>query len=174
MKKAFLIGLVGAALVAGGCDTSTGDAAGGGGAGSTSAANSTTGASMTTGSTTGSGMSTGSSMSTTSSGMTAAPTVSFTVNPTTIKAGANTEATVTVTNFMLVPPQATNVDGEGHYHIYLDQQTSYLVAGQTPTITVKIPANTAPGPHKLKISLSDNKHKALSPAVEQLIDITVE
>ncbi|MFO0616303.1 MAG: hypothetical protein U0414_27170 [Polyangiaceae bacterium] len=170
MKKAFLIGFWGVAVAATGCDTSTGDATGGaGGSGTTSA---TTGSSMSTGTTT--GTSTGASMSSTSSGMTAAPTVSFEVNPTTIKAGANTEATVTVTNFTLVPPQATNVDGEGHYHIYLDQQTSYLVAGQTPTITVKIPAGTAPGPHTLRINLSDNKHKALNPPVEDVIDITVE
>jgi len=81
-----------------------------------------------------------------------------------------------VTNFTLVDPAThpTNVAGEGHYHIYLDAQTNYLVAGQTPTVSVKIPATTTPGAHKLKISLSDNQHVPLTPAVQQIIDITVQ
>lgn len=168
MKKAFLMSLVGVALMAVACDDTTGSGGAGGAGSTTSSVASTTGASMTT-----TGTTTGSSMSSTSSGMSGPPTVSFEVNPSSMKAGDTVEATITVTNFTLVPPQATNVDGEGHYHIYLDQKTQYEVAGQTPTIMVKIPAGTTPGMHTLKINLSDNKHKPLTPAVEDVIDITV-
>lgn len=167
MKKAFLGSLMGLALAAVACDTATGDASGGaGGTGSTTSATGST--SATTGATT------GASMTSSSSGMAAAPTISFEVNPSSMKAGDTIEATVTVENFTLVAPKAQNVDGEGHYHIYLDQQTSYLVAGQTPTIQVKIPAGTAAGPHTLRINLSNNKHAPLNPPVEDVIDITVQ
>lgn len=168
MKKPFLVSLVGVALMAVACDTETDGTGGAGGSGTTSDTTST-GASMSTTTTS------GASMTSSSSGMAAAPTVSFTVDPVTVTAGATVTATVTVTDFILVEPKGqANKAGEGHYHIYLDQQQSYLIAGQTPTASVKIPAGTAAGPHTLRINLTDNKHVPLKPPVENTFDITVQ
>jgi len=102
--------------------------------------------------------------------------VSMTIDPATIPAGGTTTATVEVQNFKLVPPTSQLKDGEGHYHIYLDNASggSYLVANQVPSVMVKIPAATTPGPHTLRVSLSDNHHVPLVPAVEDIVDITVQ
>lgn len=99
------------------------------------------------------------------------------VDPETMGAGDTVEVTVTVESFVLEEPAGQpNEDGHGHFHIYLDGATggNYLVAGQTETVNVTIPANTAPGAHTLKISLGENSHAPLSPAVEFVVDITVE
>jgi hypothetical protein len=91
-------------------------------------------------------------------------------------AGSKVTVTVTVTNFKLVAPKTPNVAGEGHYHVYLDgaQGGNYLAAGQTPTKLITIPANTMPGPHTLRVNISNNDHSPLSPPVEDILPITVE
>jgi hypothetical protein len=104
--------------------------------------------------------------------------VEATANPTTITAGETTSVTIDVTNFTLVDPSTnTNpVAGEGHYHIFLDADTGgdYLVNDFTTPVTVTIPADTAPGAHTLRVALFDNVHAALAPAVEDIVNITVE
>jgi hypothetical protein len=155
--------------------------------GGTTAATSTSGAGATGGGGSGSGA-TGSGGMTASSastgvgggtggtgGSAAAPTITMTVDPDTISAGGTTTATVMVTNFILQPPGGANEPGHGHYHIYLDKASggNYLVADQVPMVTVKIPAATAIGPHTLRVSVSDNNHAPLVPAVEDVVDITV-
>jgi len=148
-----------------GCGNSTGTSSGAGGttsSGQTTTASTVAASGQTAAATTTSGQGT--------------PTISMTVNPTTMAAGSTVQASVTVTNFNLVDPNThmTDVAGQGHYHIYLDAQTNYLVAGQTPQIAVKIPAGTSAGAHTLRVSLSDNKHVALAPPVDETIDITVQ
>jgi len=105
-----------------------------------------------------------------------AASVDLTLDPTTIPAGGTAAATVVVKNFTLVPPKNQLVDGEGHYHIYLDKASggNYLVANQVPMVTIKIPAATTPGPHTVRVSLSDNHHVELEPPVEDIVDITVQ
>ena len=105
-----------------------------------------------------------------------APTVKMTLDTTTMAAGATVTATITVTNFVLVPPTATNVAGQGHYHLYLDGASggNYLAADQVPTKQVKIPLQTASGAHTLKVSLGENDHTPLQPAIEDIVNITVK
>jgi hypothetical protein len=103
--------------------------------------------------------------------------VSMVVNPETMAAGDTVEVAVTVENFVLEEPSGQpNEDGHGHFHIYLDDASggNYLLAGQTENVNLTIPANTAPGAHTLKISLGENSHAPVSPAVEFVVDITVE
>src|SRR5262245_37405327 len=88
--------------------TSTSAEAGTGGAGASSSSSASSGGSG--GQPTGGGGSAGNN--------TGSPTVMMTVDPTSMHAGDTIDATVTVTNFKLVPPKQTNIDGEGHYHIY--------------------------------------------------------
>ncbi|MBL8744006.1 MAG: hypothetical protein JNK04_23025 [Myxococcales bacterium] len=99
------------------------------------------------------------------------------VTPDTMAAGDTVDVMVTVTGFVLEAPQGQpNEDGHGHFHIYLDGATggSYLVAGQTEQVSLTIPANAAAGAHTLRISLGENSHAPVSPAVEDIVDITVE
>ncbi len=103
--------------------------------------------------------------------------VSMVVTPSTMAAGATVDVVVTVEGFVLEAPQGQpNEAGHGHFHIYLDGASggNYLLAGETENVSLTIPANTTPGPHSLKISLGENDHAPVSPAIEQVVDITVE
>jgi hypothetical protein len=103
--------------------------------------------------------------------------VSMVVTPDTMAAGDTVDVVVTVQGFVLEEPQGQpNEDGHGHFHIYLDGATggNYLLAGQTTNVSVTIPANAAPGAHTLRISLGENSHAPVSPAIESIVDITVE
>ncbi len=155
------------------CGDSTGSGASGGGGASAGGAPATggeasTGGTPSTGGTGEGGQGTG--------GATGEASVSMTVDPTTVAAGDDITATVTVENFVLEAPGGANQEGHGHYHIYLDDASGgqYLIADQEPTTTFTIPANTAAGAHTLRVSVSDNSHVPLSPAVEDVVDITVE
>jgi len=152
-------------------DSSTDDGGGAGGAASTSSTKASSGS--TTTATTG----TQSTSASTGTTMVEQPTVQLEVTPTTMAAGDTIQGTVTVTNFVLEAPAGQpNQSGHGHYHIYLDGGTggNYLVAGQTPTTPIKIPANTTPGAHTLRISLGQNNHAEVTPTVEDIVDITVQ
>ena len=109
-------------------------------------------------------------------GSTGEPSVELSVTPDTMAAGDTVAATITVQNFVLEEPVGQpNEDGHGHFHIYLDDATGidYLLAGQDPEVNVEIPSDTAPGAHTLRVSLGKNNHAPLSPAVEDIVDITV-
>ncbi len=159
-------------LAACGDSSGSGGAAGGGGASQGGApatgGESSTGGTPSTGGAGEGGQGTG--------GATGEASVTMTVDPTTVAAGDDITATVTVTNFVLEAPGGANQEGHGHYHIYLDGASGgqYLIADQEPTTTFTIPANTAPGAHTLRVSVSDNSHVPLSPPVEDIVDITVE
>jgi hypothetical protein len=104
-------------------------------------------------------------------------TVALTLDPTTVAAGDTVEATVTVTNFVFEAPSGQpNEEGHGHYHLYLDDAVGgdYLASAQSPTVTFTMPADTAPGPHTVRISLGDHDHGPVNPPVEDIVDITVE
>jgi hypothetical protein len=105
------------------------------------------------------------------------PTVALEITPTSAAPGAMVQGTVTVTNFILEAPVGQpDQDGHGHYHVYLDDAVGgdYLVNGQTPGVSIPIPAGATPGMHTLRISLSDNHHVPFTPEVEHVIDLTVE
>lgn len=169
MKQRFCVvlglSLVGSLLAACGDDSAAGGAGGTGSTTSTHAATS----SVTSSTTDATASSTGSSME--------QPTIILSVDPTTFAAGSDITGTVTVTNFVLEAPHGQpNQSGHGHFHIYLDDAVggNYLVAGQTPTISIPIPASATPGPHTLRASLGQNSHAEITPAIEDVIDITIQ
>jgi len=102
-----------------------------------------------------------------------APTIAVTgapANGTTVKndnmAADGITLTVTVTGGVtLVDPNthSTDVAGQGHFHVYLDSETSYLTYQFTTPVQVAIPmrvtASAAPGtPHTLHVALETNTH----------------
>jgi hypothetical protein len=107
---------------------------------------------------------------------TGGPAVSATADPSTLGAGETTTLTITTTDFTLVAPGGANVDGQGHYHVYLDDASGadYLAADFTPTVDVDIPGGTDPGPHTLEVTLSNNDHSPLSPPVMDIVDIMIQ
>jgi len=103
-----------------------------------------------------------------------AASVTASADPTTIVDGT-TDLTVAVENFTLVDPgtHTTNVPGEGHYHVYLDDATGgdYLTNDyQSP---VHLTVNTTAGPHTLRVELHNNDHSVLTPIVEDIVNVTV-
>ena len=109
-----------------------------------------------------------------------AVTVAAVANPTTLAAGDSTELTLTFTgDFTLTDPGptgGTTVDGQGHYHIYLDNATGgdYLVNDFVNPVTVLIPTGTAAGTHTLHVVLEGNDHMPLTPNVQTDVEITVQ
>jgi hypothetical protein len=75
--------------------------------------------------------------------------------------------TVSATGITLVDPatRASNVAGEGHYHVYLDSDTggAYVAIGFTPATDVAIPASKPSGTHTIHVELQDNTHHAVNP-----------
>lgn len=147
----------------------------GGEAGDTTASSATTSASSTksAASVTTANASTNASASTGN----AAIDVELDVAPAMVAAGEMITATVTVQNFVLEAPEGQgNEPGHGHFHIYLDDATgtNYLLAGETGTVEVRIPAGTPAGPHTLRVNLGQNNHAPLVPAVEDIVDIVVQ
>jgi hypothetical protein len=106
-----------------------------------------------------------------------AASVSATATPTTVAAGGDVVVSVTATNFTLVDPatNTTDVAGEGHYHVYLDDVlTTYLVVGFDGQDTVTIPAATTVGAHVLKVQLQSNTHAPIAEAAVFDVPITVQ
>jgi hypothetical protein len=84
--------------------------------------------------------------------------------------GAPTQLTLAISNFTLTNFIGTtgNQAGRGHVHVYLDanDNNDYLVADYIERPRVVIPNGTSVGPHMLRVSLRNNDHTPLSPAVE--------
>jgi plastocyanin len=105
------------------------------------------------------------------------PEVTVKPDKTTVKAGDKMKLTITVKNFTLnknaigKAPKA----GEGHYHVYLDNNTgtNYLAAGADGTVEITIPKGTSAGQHSIKVSLRENDHSELSPKAEATFNFTV-
>ncbi|MBK06567.1 MAG: hypothetical protein CL920_29465 [Deltaproteobacteria bacterium] len=106
-----------------------------------------------------------------------APSVTATPDKTTIAAGDKITLTVTAQNFSIDASQIgkANSPGVGHYHVYLDNETgnNYLYAGADAKAVITIPGTTAAGAHTLRVSLRNNDHSAVSPAVEATVNFTV-
>ncbi len=63
-----------------------------------------------------------------------------------------------------------NVPGRGHYHVTVDGATiDFMVTGLTYAVK-----DLAEGDHTLAVSLHNNDHSALSPAVTDQVTVTVE
>lgn len=98
--------------------------------------------------------------------------VAMTCSPSSGAAGATITASITAENFEFVAPTdppSANVEGEGHYHIYLDNNTgtNYLAASIAATTPVVIGAPTAGwtvGAHTLKVVLNNNDHSEVANA----------
>lgn len=66
--------------------------------------------------------------------------------------------------------EGANVEGEGHYHIWVDGE--YFAPGVAFTTSV---ADLAAGEHELMVSLQNNDHSDLDPAVSsEPITVTVK
>ena len=105
------------------------------------------------------------------------PTLAVSADRTTLLPGESVDLTVTVTGFELVDPAAAppNRDGQGHYHVYLDDATAmdYLAADSTPTRSVTIPDATPPGAHSLRVVLVNNDHSLLEGGPEASVDLMI-
>jgi hypothetical protein len=103
--------------------------------------------------------------------------VDSTVNVNQIKPGDSVSVQMSATGVVLVDPntqpQAADVNSAAYFKIFLDDDdsdTPLVVTAQT-SVSVKIPAATPPGPHKLICHLF--KHDGTPTNTEQDIDINV-
>lgn len=101
----------------------------------------------------------------------------------TVTAGGVVELTITPPDgFTFVNPvngdgsARPNAEGEGHYHVYLDNDTGgmYLSNDFVSPVDVTIPSDTTVGAHTLRVQLFENDHSAIDPVVETVVDITVQ
>ncbi len=79
---------------------------------------------------------------------------------------------VEIDDFTLAPDkvEGANAEGEGHYHVWVDGE--YFVAGVAEVTSV---AGLAVGEHELMVSLQNNDHTDLAPAVKsEAVTVTVE
>jgi hypothetical protein len=98
-----------------------------------------------------------------------APAANPAVSITSPSNGATVSDTFTVT----VASTNFNVPSQGHYHVYLDGQTSTekMAYGQTSTVTF---SGVSPGPHTVTVVLANPDHTDLQPLVSQAIRVNVE
>ncbi len=106
------------------------------------------------------------------------PIVNMSVPSTDIVAGEDVEVSISVKNFNLtaISNNPTNKSGEGHYHIVLDDadpEKDYITADFKDKVTIKLPAATKPGAHKLRVILMNNDHTVYKPEAKTAIDINV-
>ncbi len=74
-----------------------------------------------------------------------------------------------VENFTLTSDfGGTNVNGEGHWHVYINDVLQNPYSGPWANFT-RLPA----GDHEIKADLRNNDHSAISPPSEDMINITV-
>lgn len=79
---------------------------------------------------------------------------------------------VAIDDFTLAPDkvEGANAEGEGHYHVWVDGE--YFVAGVAEVTSV---AGLEVGEHELMVSLQNNDHTDLVPAVKsEAVTVTVE
>lgn len=79
---------------------------------------------------------------------------------------------VDIDDFTLAPDkvEGANAEGEGHYHVWVDGE--YFVAGVAEVTSV---TGLTVGEHELMVSLQNNDHTDLVPAVKsEAVTVTVE
>lgn len=92
-------------------------------------------------------------------------------------AGTLFEVNVEVSNFTLDPDNygGDKIDGHGHFHVYLDQisdGTKLVGSGETPAF-VRMPVTTTLGDHTLIVTLQNNDHSDVEPAVRYEYPVSV-
>jgi hypothetical protein len=86
----------------------------------------------------------------------------------TVAAGQPISLDVQVSGLTLAPiTAAVNRPGEGHLHTYVDDALYAMWSNQADDKVV-----LPPGPHQLRVEVTSNDHRPLSPAVEQTIALT--
>lgn len=107
-----------------------------------------------------------------------AATLTATARSSTVMAGQAVVLDIAIDGLDLVDPDTTPTpaDGQGHYHVYLDDAAGadYLVKGITPEVSVTIPAATTAGAHALTVRAVANDHQLLADVVAVTLPITVE
>jgi hypothetical protein len=83
--------------------------------------------------------------------------------------GSSVELGLLFQNFEVVEPGGGTVDGQGHYHIYVDG--TYVTYDDNPDSTLI--GRLTPGDHTISVVLADNNHVEFSPAINDNIEITV-
>lgn len=77
----------------------------------------------------------------------------------------------TVSDFTLVAPTGQdNVAGQGHAHLFLDQETTYRALGVSPLTAKMVPA----GMHTLKLTLHNNDHTPIDTVAPAKVSVTVQ
>lgn len=106
------------------------------------------------------------------------PVINGSASPSQVTPGATTTVNLTIDNFVLVDPveNTESTDGEGHYHVYLDEVASdTLVAIDfRDSVDVVVPDDLTPNTiHKLIVTLRENNHDERQPNVRDEITIEV-
>lgn len=86
--------------------------------------------------------------------------------------GSTFDLTVAIEGLTLAPDkvEGANVEGEGHYHVWVDGE--YFAPGVAETTTLE---GLEAGEHELMVSLQNNDHTDLDPTVSSdPISVTVE
>lgn len=100
----------------------------------------------------------------------ASPLAGKTVHP-----GSTLTFGLAVENFALQPVQdgGTNVYGQGHYRIYMDnaQGNSYVAAGDALPALVALPESITLGPHTFRVGLYNNDSSPLDVEAEVWLDV---
>jgi hypothetical protein len=105
------------------------------------------------------------------------PVITASASPSQVAPGGTTTLSVEVDNFELVDP-ATHTDvveGEGHYHVYLDEVagTDALAIEHRNSVDVTIPSDVTGTIHRLIISLRNSDHSERDPIARKEVIIEV-
>ena len=82
---------------------------------------------------------------------------------------ADVQISLSTTDVILKQPGGAAKNGEGHFHIILDNQAVLDVSAKTYTLQ-----NVGIGEHTLKIELVNNDHTSYSPKITKTVYFTVE
>jgi hypothetical protein len=86
-----------------------------------------------------------------------------------VPVGQPVEVKVKVTGLRLTPVStAVNRPGEGHLHTYIDGSLYAMWSQVGDDDLLKLPL----GPHKVRIEVTANDHRPLSPPVDDILDLT--
>ena len=87
----------------------------------------------------------------------------------TIVTGDSITVQANASNIKLAKPTGTVVEGEGHFHAYLDGSNEQRGPGTSFTFL-----NVTPGQHTITVELHRGDHSQLNPPVGKIITVTVQ